>query len=57
MPRAKKTKKIDWQQRIIKDTRREKEIQAENKRRLLATLKPETAEFTRREFAMLGLYQ
>ena len=57
MPRAKKTQNTDWQQRIAEETRREKEIQAENRRRLLAKLDPKTREFTEREFARLGLYQ
>lgn len=54
MPRAKKT---DWKQRGAEETRREKEMQAENRRKLLATLSPEAAEMTRREFDRLGLYQ
>jgi len=57
MPRAKKTQNTDWQQRIAEETRREKEIQAENRRRLLAKLDPKTREFAEREFARLGLYQ
>ena len=57
MPRKKSVKNTDWQQRIAEETRREKEIQAENRRRLLATLDPKTAEMTRREFSRLGLYQ
>jgi hypothetical protein len=57
MSRAKKNQNTDWQQRIAEETRREKEIQAENRRRLLATLDPKTAEMTRREFARLGLDQ
>ena len=57
MPRAKKTKKTDWQQRIAKEPRREEEAHAEYRRQLLATLKPATREFTKREFVKLGLYQ
>jgi len=57
MSRAKKTDKTGWQQHMTEETRREKEIQAENRRRLLATLDPKTREFTEREFARLGLNQ
>lgn len=35
----------------------EKEEQAENRRKLLKSLDPETAEFTRQQFAKLGLTQ
>jgi hypothetical protein len=34
-----------------------KEAQAENRRKLLATLSPESREFAEDEFAKLGLYQ
>jgi hypothetical protein len=57
MPRKKKTSSVDQEMRWAEEARREKEAQAENRRKLLAKLSPQAREFAEREFAELGLYQ
>lgn len=57
MPRKRKTKKAELKERFAEETRQEKEAEAENRRKLLASLDPDVREFTRQEFAKLGLYQ
>jgi hypothetical protein len=57
MSSKKKTKNADLEQRWTAKMRQEKEAQAENRRKLLASLNPKTREFAQREFAKLGLFQ
>jgi hypothetical protein len=57
MNRGKKTKKAEMEKRHVEFVRRKKEREAECRRKLLASLSPESKEFTIREFAKLGLTQ
>lgn len=57
MRQKKKTKNADLGKCWKAEMRQVKKAQAENRRKLLASLSPETREFAKSEFAKLGLFQ
>lgn len=56
LPGKKRTKDA-LKLRMEEDLRRQHEAEAENRRKLLASLDPRTREMARRDFAKLGLHQ
>jgi len=54
---GKKRTKTALNLRIEEDLRRQLEAEAENRRKLLASLDPKTREMAQRDFAKLGLHQ
>jgi hypothetical protein len=56
MPEETNTK-VDQKTRMAEKVHQQLETEAENRRKLLDSLDPETREFTRRQFADLGLFQ